>query len=337
MEIASPKWLSEYEMDDQYQINSLEYQLEELQYFQSFSSESYSSFPDFVPKSTTTTPPVVTMEAPQTNFERPAKQMKMSNNWDNSCTTTTTQINTKASPSPSNSSSHIISFENSKSVAATTTENYYTVPKDEPGSYGNMIFQSSYQGQGVKKTGLLSRSSLNAQEHVLAERKRREKLSQRFIALSAVVPGLKKMDKASVLGDAIKYIKQLQERVQTLEEQTAKKTMESVVFVKRSQVSTDDDTSSSDENFDSCSDQQLPEIEARFSDKNILIRILYEKKKGSLANIMSEIEKLNLTIVNSSALPFGPTIDVTIVAQMNEEYLMEMKDLIRNLRQALLK
>lgn len=32
-----------------------------------------------------------------------------------------------------------------------------------------------------------------AQDHILAERKRREKLSQRFIALSALVPGLKKV------------------------------------------------------------------------------------------------------------------------------------------------
>ncbi|KAF7843064.1 nicotiana tabacum ORF protein [Senna tora] len=54
------------------------------------------------------------------------------------------------------------------------------------------------------------------------EWKRREKLSQRFIALSALVPGLKKMDKASVLGDAIKYLKQLQEKVKSLEEEEAK-------------------------------------------------------------------------------------------------------------------
>lgn len=60
------------------------------------------------------------------------------------------------------------------------------------------------------------------------------------------------MDKASVLGDAIKYLKHLQERVKTLEEQAAKKTMESVVFVKKSQVYVDDDLSSTDENSVGC-------------------------------------------------------------------------------------
>lgn len=127
------------------------------------------------------------------------------------------------------------------------------------------------------------------------------------------------MDKASVLADAIKYVKQLQERMKILEEQAAKKTVESVVFVKRTQYSADDDISSSDENFDSCSDQPLPEIEARVSDKEVLIRIHCEKKKGCLANILREIEKLDLTIVNSSVLPFGnSTLDITIVSQVHK-------------------
>lgn len=37
------------------------------------------------------------------------------------------------------------------------------------------------------------KSSGHTQDHIMAERKRREKLSQRFIALSAIVPGLKKV------------------------------------------------------------------------------------------------------------------------------------------------
>jgi hypothetical protein len=38
-----------------------------------------------------------------------------------------------------------------------------------------------------------SRPASQNQDHILAERKRREKLSQRFIALSKIVPGLKKV------------------------------------------------------------------------------------------------------------------------------------------------
>ena len=122
------------------------------------------------------------------------------------------------------------------------------------------------------------------------------------------------MDKASVLGDAIKYLKQLQERVKTLEEQVAKKTVESAVFVKRSILFSEDDGSSSDEN----SDQPIPEIEARVSGKDVLIRIQCDKHSGRAPTILNEIEKHNLTVQSSSFLPFGDnTLDITIVAQVN--------------------
>lgn len=126
------------------------------------------------------------------------------------------------------------------------------------------------------------------------------------------------MDKASVLGDAIKYLKQLQERVKTLEEQTKKKNMESVVFVKKSQLFTDADNSTSDKNSSSDPlDEPLPEIEARFCDKNVLVRIHCEKRKGLLEKSVTEIEKLHLTVINSSVMTFGSSaLDITIIAQV---------------------
>ncbi|KAI9109784.1 hypothetical protein K1719_018825 [Acacia pycnantha] len=53
--------------------------------------------------------------------------------------------------------------------------------------------------------------------HVEAERQRREKLNQRFYALRAVVPNISKMDKASLLGDAIAYINELQAKLKAME------------------------------------------------------------------------------------------------------------------------
>ena len=125
------------------------------------------------------------------------------------------------------------------------------------------------------------------------------------------------IDKASVLGEAINYVKELQERIKLFEEQTKKRTVESVVFVKKSQLSADDDTSSWNENSDNYSDEALLEIEARISEKDVLIRIHCEKQKGAIVKILSEIEKLHLIVVNSSVLPFGnSTIDITIIAQV---------------------
>lgn len=53
--------------------------------------------------------------------------------------------------------------------------------------------------------------------HVLAERRRREKLNERFIILRSLVPFVTKMDKASILGDTIEYLKQLRKKIQDLE------------------------------------------------------------------------------------------------------------------------
>lgn len=44
-----------------------------------------------------------------------------------------------------------------------------------------------------KRPYSMTRTPSHAQDHIMAERKRREKLSQRFIALSGIVPGLKKV------------------------------------------------------------------------------------------------------------------------------------------------
>ena len=124
-------------------------------------------------------------------------------------------------------------------------------------------------------------------------------------------------DKSSILEGAMKYLKQLQERVTTLEEQVAKKTVESVIFVRKTQIYADDDTSSSDENFDNQSNKPFPDIEARVSDKDVLIRIHCEKNKGCISNIINEVEKLHLSVLNSNVLPFGSaTLDITIVAQV---------------------
>ncbi|KAI3451866.1 hypothetical protein Pfo_008531 [Paulownia fortunei] len=171
-------------------------------------------------------------------------------------------------------------------------------------------------------------------DHIMAERKRREQLSQRFIALSAIVPGLKKMDKTSVLGDTIKYLKHLQEKVQTLEEQAAKQTMESVVLVKKSQIV--EDEGSSDEKSWGSDGQSLPEIEARVCDKSILLKIHCEKRKGVLVKLLAQVEKLNMAVVNTSVTPFGSlALDITIIAEMNKEIGLAAKDIVKALRSAL--
>jgi hypothetical protein len=88
--------------------------------------------------------------------------------------------------------------------------------KDEAASPINMHFQTSISKaacersesyapeakQGIKRPYSMTRSAMHVQDHIMAERRRREKLSQQFIALSALVPGLKKVNESFKLIDS---------------------------------------------------------------------------------------------------------------------------------------
>ncbi|XP_011021822.1 PREDICTED: transcription factor bHLH18 [Populus euphratica] len=333
----------------------------------SFSSESFSSKPSLMMTRNTTitsTSNGSSSETSQTSIETPGKQQR-TNSWNSSFSTlhqspkpTSSFSTPHQSPKPPSPIPESFSFNTSAPPPTASSQQFYgnldrlIKPKDEAASPINMHFQTSISKaacersesyapeakQGIKRPYSMTRSAMHVQDHIMAERKRRKKLSQQFIALSAVVPGLKKMDKASVLEGAMKYMKQLQEQLKQLQDQTKTKTMESVVLLKKSKLSVDDECSSSDENFDGLPDSPLPEIEARTTDKDVLIRIHCKNQQGVGIKILSEIENLHLSVVNSSVLVFGnSTLDVTVIAQMDNDFSLTMKDLVKKLRLACMK
>nr|QOJ43711.1 bHLH transcription factor [Dracaena cambodiana] len=234
------------------------------------------------------------------------------------------------------------------------------VPKEEVPSATEFLYSDSglnwprYQmisnihGRGLKSTGSMGLKRGHAHdEHIIAERKRREKLSQRFIALAALIPGLKKADKASILGDTIKYVKELKHTVKSLEDRNVKKTVESVVLVTKSKLSTDNRDvsvngislsevcSNSDEDFDGSTSSKLPpEIQVRVSESTALLRIHCKNDRGVLGKVLMGMEKLGLMVTNASVMPFaGSLLDITVTAQAEEEeFSMTAKDIAREIR-----
>ncbi|KAK6156694.1 hypothetical protein DH2020_010942 [Rehmannia glutinosa] len=222
-------------------------------------------------------------ESSQIDENRPLKQIKITN-WNiNSCKPENMSFD---SPPPINSSTVGINVNPKEEVAwynnsSTSLTNFS--PESINVSNGN-------QNYGAKRSIISTNSSstrlTSSQDHIIAERKRREKLSQRFIALSALVPGLKRVNEIISSGPRIT--------------------------------------------------ESLPEIEARYCNKDVLINIHCEKRKGVLEKVVAEIEKLNLSVTNNSVVTFGDsTLNITVVAQDEEFDMINMKEIVKNLRGAL--
>ncbi|EAY91336.1 hypothetical protein OsI_12957 [Oryza sativa Indica Group] len=150
-------------------------------------------------------------------------------------------------------------------------------------------------------------------EHVVAERKRREKINQRFMELSAVIPKLKKMDKATILSDAASYIRELQEKLKALEEQAAARVTEAAMA-----------TPSPARAMNHL--PVPPEIEVRCSPTNnvVMVRIHCENGEGVIVRILAEVEEIHLRIINANVMPFldqGATMIITIAAKASSSLL----------------
>ncbi|CAK8562589.1 unnamed protein product [Lathyrus sativus] len=264
------------------------------------------------------------------DFEKPTKQMKT--------------IDHSATSLSSYHLPPILSFDNPN-----PTEFYrYDLKQTETvtKSLGNTNFLTQ-NSKGSSKTSRAKRSPADIKDHIMAERKRREKLSQSFIALAALIPDLKKMDKASILAETIKYVKELKERLEILETKGKKpKADQSTVTPSpiKPEVYNNKHCSSSDESTETetavegTSTESLFKMEARVLEQHMLIRIHCQKHKGFLVKIIAEIQSFELFVVNNSVLAFGDSIlDITIIAEIGEGYNLTIKELVHNLRMAALK
>ncbi|KAM0915062.1 hypothetical protein ACQ4PT_011093 [Festuca glaucescens] len=181
-----------------------------------------------------------------------------------------------------------------------------------------------YGSQTARSTaGTGSASAAYAQGHIMAERKRREKINQRFIELSAVIPGLKKVDKATILTEALRHVKELQERVKSLEAATrASNAAHAVVLAKNKKAcvvapgATTMGAPRPARSFSSPARSALPEIEANLSENNVMVRIHCENRKGLVVRVLAVAEELHLRIVHNNVMPFtASTVIITIMAK----------------------
>lgn len=138
--------------------------------------------------------------------------------------------------------------------------------------------------------------------HVEAERQRREKLNHRFYALRSVVPNVSRMDKASLLSDAVSYIKELKAKVEELEAQAqsgreAKKVKTETADTLDNQSTT---TTATVEQVSSSGSSAGLELEVKIVGSDGMIRVQSDNTNYPAARLMNAIRDLELPVHHAS-------------------------------------
>ncbi|XP_052211602.1 transcription factor MTB1-like [Diospyros lotus] len=150
--------------------------------------------------------------------------------------------------------------------------------------------------------------------HVEAERQRREKLNQRFYALRAVVPNISKMDKASLLGDAIAYITELQNKLKDMES-------------KREKLgSTSRESPSLEAHSDSDNQICIRDIEIQAAHDEVVVRVSCPLDSHPVSKVIQAFKEAQITVVDSKLATGNDTVFHTFVikSQGSEQLTKEM-------------
>uniref|UniRef100_A0A5B7A408 Putative Beta HLH protein 93 n=1 Tax=Davidia involucrata TaxID=16924 RepID=A0A5B7A408_DAVIN len=74
-------------------------------------------------------------------------------------------------------------------------------------------------GMGPERKSKVKKLNGQPSKNLMAERRRRKRLNDRLSMLRSVVPKISRMDRTSILGDTIDYMKELLERINSLQEE----------------------------------------------------------------------------------------------------------------------
>ncbi|OIT39661.1 PREDICTED: transcription factor bHLH35 isoform X1 [Nicotiana attenuata] len=183
-----------------------------------------------------------------------------------------------------------------------------------------------------------AQSSL-ASKNIVSERNRRKKLNERLFALRAVVPNISKMDKASIIKDAIDYIQELHEQERRIQAEISE--LESGRSKKNTSVEFDQDgsfdakpkrsrtleqqygyDSSGSTTRSSPSSSPVEVLELRVSsmgEKTVVVSLTCSKRTDTMVKVCEIFESLNIKIISANITAFSGRLLKTAFIEADEE------------------
>ncbi|GLT83131.1 hypothetical protein SLE2022_014400 [Rubroshorea leprosula] len=162
-----------------------------------------------------------------------------------------------------------------------------------------------------------------------AERRRREKLSNRLLTLRSLVPIITNMNKATIIEDAITYIKTLQNTSKVLSD-----------HLLEMEASSEGEEKPVKDEIDAAEEMKKHGIQEEVVVNNIvdgeklLIKIVFEKKGGRFTKLMEAMSYLGFELSETSVTTFSGAMIVTsciqgtycdkLTAQETQDLLLEI-------------
>ncbi|CAL2279698.1 unnamed protein product [Prunus armeniaca] len=189
-------------------------------------------------------------------------------------------------------------------------------------------------------------------KNLVAERKRRKKLNERLFALRALVPNISKLDRASILGDAIEYVQELQKQAKQLQDElddhaedegpkNSGITGHHNNIQSEIQSGLDPGGPKTDHQHDSVSKQSQdsdvihdhktqqmePQVEVAQLDGNqFFVKVFCEHKPGGFVRLMEALSSLSLEVINANVTSFRCLVSNVFVVERKDSEMVEADD-----------
>ncbi|KAG6386592.1 hypothetical protein SASPL_151759 [Salvia splendens] len=188
---------------------------------------------------------------------------------------------------------------------------------EELGSYFDeaiSVYYDSSSPDGVQSTS-------PASKNIVSERNRRKKLNERLYALRAVVPNITKMDKASIIRDAIGYIKSLQDEERRIVAEVSDLELNNDFF------GMDEDvmkfrSNSKRTKVEKASAAPVEMLELRVSNMGenvVVVSLSCSKRRDTMIRLCEAFESLKLKIITCSINAFSGRLFKTLFLEGNDE------------------